>query len=304
MSRPSASPPTTQSILLNSIHHFSQGSIRQFPNYSKGYINLTLLLSSTDITRFPLNLCRMFEKAFGLTWNETISYYTVNDSSHETNLRENKSVTFTVSGGKQGMDITFPYQAFDMQLSYPLIEELNTSIRYFPIRRTLHQEIYMLGRAFLQGLYIIRDYQRANFSIFEAAFGGNSRVTPILAIESEGNLGNNTTAIPQTTHRLSSGAYAGIGVGSAVAISLLAAAVLAWRRRSRTLTSSETQATIQKAELHGEGKPHLEAMSSSRLEMETSEPGHEMRGSQTVPFEMQGSELPVHELGHENNRRT
>jgi hypothetical protein len=229
----------------------------------------------------------------------------LNESSHETNLRENRSVTFTISdadGDGQRLNVTFLYQAFDLQLSYPSINELNTSIRYFPIRRTLHQEIYMLGRAFLQEVYIIMDYQRGNFSLFEAAFGGNSRVTAIAA-ELEGNPGNTTTASLQRTHRLSTGAYAGIGVGSAIGILLLGAAALVWRRRSRSLNSSEAEATFQKAELHGEEKPRLEAMSSSRMEMETTEPGHEIKGSQTVPFEMQGSEVPVYELGPKNDRQ-
>jgi uncharacterized protein (TIGR03382 family) len=234
-------------------------------------------------------------------------------------------VAFTISdvdGGDQRLNVTFPYQAFDLQLSYPSINELNTSIRYFPIRRTLHQEIYMLGRAFLQEVYIIMDYQRGNFSLFEAAFGGNSRVTAI-AVDLEGNPGNTTTASSnpgnnttaslnpgntttaslQRTHRLSTGAYAGIGVGSAMGILLLGAAALVWRRRSRSLNSSEAEATFQKAELHGEEKPRLEAMSSSRMEMETTEPGYEIEGSQTVPFEMQGSEVPVYELGPKNDQQ-
>ncbi|KAF2450367.1 hypothetical protein P171DRAFT_439028 [Karstenula rhodostoma CBS 690.94] len=131
-----------------------------------------------------------------------------------------------------------------------------------------------------------------------------------MAADSEDTLLNNTTASPpgdtaappQKKPRLSAGAYAGIGVGCVFGLSFLGAATLVWRRRSKSATSSETHHAFHKAELHGEGKPRLEAMSNTRMELETIEPGHEIKGSQTVPHEMQGSEVPIHELGHTGTR--
>ncbi|KAF2450366.1 hypothetical protein P171DRAFT_479461 [Karstenula rhodostoma CBS 690.94] len=76
----------------------------------------------------PLNICHAFEEAFGLTWDSTLLYYTVNESSHKINIQRNSSVTFSIGENDQVTKLTFPYQAFDLQLSYPLIKEVNTSI--------------------------------------------------------------------------------------------------------------------------------------------------------------------------------
>ena len=98
----------------------------------------------------PKDSCDSFEKALGLTWNAAQLRYTINDEQHAINIKKNASVTFqvgaTTSGGSS-INITLPYSSFDLELRYP---QVDTPIRYFPLRQANRPEQYTLGRTFLQ----------------------------------------------------------------------------------------------------------------------------------------------------------
>jgi hypothetical protein len=69
------------------------------------------------------------------------------------------------------VNITLPYDAFDLQLSYPYLPNTtyaDPSKYYFPLRQAANETQYVLGRAFLQEAYLITDYERNNFSIHQA----------------------------------------------------------------------------------------------------------------------------------------
>jgi hypothetical protein len=96
---------------------------------------LAALDSSQPNIWLPLAACQDFEQAFGLTWNDEVELYLVNDTLHQLLLTEDPSVVFqlgnAVSGGDT-IEITMPYGSFDLAVLPPLV---NSSTRYFPLKR-------------------------------------------------------------------------------------------------------------------------------------------------------------------------
>ena len=116
----------------------------------------TGIMAYTDSTVpqiwLPLEACQAFEKAFGLTFDETSELYLVNSSLHTQLQKQNASVTFTLgaeTSGGQTTKITLPYASFDLLVEQPTAGVAN-STRYFPLRRAANESQYTLGRTFLQ----------------------------------------------------------------------------------------------------------------------------------------------------------
>jgi hypothetical protein len=214
---------------------------------SPGSQPITFLIDSTlPHIWLPLEACAMFERAFGLTWNADLELYLVEDTRHAELLQENPSVTFLLGSqpGIPSQPITLSYASFDLQLSPPLVEK-NTS--YFPIRRASEPNSYMLGRAFLQETYITVDYERSTFNLSAVEDypvpGGT-----ILPIRNKDDT--------QGGGKLSVGVYAGIGVGVAVFVLVVAGSVFfCWRKRSRRAHNIDARPrTPDQAELHDKYK--------------------------------------------------
>ena len=100
----------------------------------------------------PLDACQAFEKAFGLTFDETSELYLVNSSLHDRLNSQNASFTFTFGATTTGgptVDIILPYESFDQLVKPPTSGVANSSL-YFPLRRAANDTQYTLGRTFLQ----------------------------------------------------------------------------------------------------------------------------------------------------------
>lgn len=126
--------------------------------------------SSVPDIWLPVSACQVFEKAFGLTYDPLTDLYLVNDSIHRQLQQKKPTVTFklavTESEGPS-VDITLPYGAFDLQASPPIYPN---ATNYFPLRRAANETQQTLGRAFLQEAYVVVDYERSNFSVYQAVF--------------------------------------------------------------------------------------------------------------------------------------
>ena len=105
--------------------------------------------STVPYLYLPLNICEGFESAFGIQWDENVQAYLVNDTLHSKLQAQNATVTFSLGNSStgQGVDISLPYAAFDLNADYPLV--INSS-RYFPLMRASNENQYTLGRTFLQ----------------------------------------------------------------------------------------------------------------------------------------------------------
>ena len=134
-------------------------------------------------------MCAQFEKALGLVWDSQVQLYTFGSSStqHKDLISWNLTFDFQLAdatGSPGSVSISVPYKAFDLQLTYdfPTQDPLPSSptINYFPVRRATDSSQYTIGRAFLQESYLIVDYERNNFSVYQAQFGPDSATTTSL----------------------------------------------------------------------------------------------------------------------------
>lgn len=129
----------------------------------------------------PKPVCDTFAAAFGLQLNKTLGLYLVNDDQHERMLELNPEISFTLANQETGgQNITFAlsYASFELKLTkeYP---DNNAWKRYFPVRPAASPEQHTLGRAFLQEIYLIANYESRNFSLslrnFESQMGGGQQ---------------------------------------------------------------------------------------------------------------------------------
>ena len=113
----------------------------------------------------PPQVCENLAGALGLTYDNSTGLYLVNDTAHTRLLGLSPEFTFTVAANatsRETTNIVLPYASFDLEVSQPFY---NTSRRYFPIRQAPTDDLYVLGRTFLQEAYLIVDWERGNFTV-------------------------------------------------------------------------------------------------------------------------------------------
>jgi hypothetical protein len=310
---------TTLIINLESIRLFGQSEVN-WPTET-GFEGIPMRIDSAQPQiGLPLEACLMFERAFGLEWNDTLQLYIINENTHTALVRMNPSVSFQLGGNTNGISQTFalPYSAFDLQLAPPLVENVT---HYFPLKRAANWRQNVLGRVFLQEIYLTVDYERANFSLSQVyPPGGSGYILPISSALDTSQSRNETAVGAQNTGSptLSPGAYAGIGVGVGL-IALISIGLLVSWKKGWGLFRKKLQVPdiVEKPELHGEPIPRVEAMEKERAELlandtveamerdlaelETIEPSQEA-GCPTSPA-VEGLDV-LHELDAEEMRRS
>jgi hypothetical protein len=180
----------------------------------------------------PIEVCKAFEDAFGLKYDNTTKLYLVDDKLHDSLLAQNPSITITL-GQKYSTDstvqITLPYAAFDLEASPPY-SGLQQKTRYFPIRQGANSSQWILGRTFLQEAYLTVDWERQNFSVsaVDWTFGKQADLTAIVSPQYVVELG-----APAPKNALSTAAIIGIALGGGFGFTLALIAVgwWFWRRR-------------------------------------------------------------------------
>jgi hypothetical protein len=191
----------------------------------------------------PQSVCERFASALGLVYDDAINLYTFggNDSNHENLAKSNVSFTFSLtdmSTSTATINITIPYAAFDLQLTWPAIPntnygDANATRNYFPLRQAANDAQYRIGRAFLQEAYIITDYERNFFAVYQAVHPadplGSTNIVTITRPSSSifaGPPSKSGSSIP-------TGAIIGIVVGIVVLVILLLFAIIFIRRRRK-----------------------------------------------------------------------
>lgn len=198
--------------------------------------------SSTPYLWLPEAVCLEFEKAFGLTYDEAIQLYTFgsNSTQHETLVDWNMTFQFVVAdspGSSVSISLSLPYETFDLQLSYPYpglnATQSSPPTNYFPLRKAANSTQYTIGRTFLQETYLKVDYERNNFSIFQAIFSPNALAdTDLIPITRPKNSTFTGPKVVAPKPILSEAGVAGVAIGGAIAlISLICLIVLYIRFR-------------------------------------------------------------------------
>ena len=170
----------------------------------------------------PANICDRFATAFGLQYNDTTEIYTINDTMHTSLQQMNPNITFTLANSAgQTHDIVFPYGAFNMNASFPVV---NDTTAYFPLKRAANDTQYTLGRTFLQEAYLIADYQRSTFTVSDCVWPPtfNQDIVTILPPPVNDTSASNNSTTSNHHSSLPVGAIAGGIVGAIVAILIAA----------------------------------------------------------------------------------
>ncbi|KAF2798914.1 acid protease [Melanomma pulvis-pyrius CBS 109.77] len=192
--------------------------------------HFSLIDSTVPHLWLPRTICDNFEKAFGLTYDPVTDFYLVNDTMHEKLQSLNPSITIKLVNSLEDTstnytNIILPYAAFDLQASYP---HYQNATNYFPIRRAANDTQYVLGRTLLQEAYLIVDYERANFTIAQAAFPDPLPAAKVVTIEPP----STSSTSKSSSASLGIGAIAGIAAAGGILLLLvLIGAFIVYRKR-------------------------------------------------------------------------
>jgi hypothetical protein len=167
--------------------------------------------------------------------------YTINQTQRATNYQQVQSIQISItnagalmnpSGPLNGTTITFPYAAFDLNATWPISPKNVTS--YFPIIPA-PDDTFILGRTFLQEAYVIADFDRQNFSVYQSKFPGPNAEVTLVPIY-------NSSVEAQRDAELSRGAISGIVVGCIFFVVIILGIVSVWlvKKRRAKVISDET----------------------------------------------------------------
>ena len=208
---------------------------------------LYMIDSSTPYLWLPESVCTKFETALGLIYDENVQLYTfgTNETQHDTLQGWNLTFEFVLADlprSSKSVTLSLPYSAFDLQLRYPMpnlnATEYSGPVNYFPLRKAANDTQFTIGRAFLQEAYLMVDYERHNFSVYQAKFSTDAlRSVDLVDILRPKNSTLEGPHVP-STGSFSKAAVAGIVIGAiaAIVLSVFLATLclrLRWFRRHR-----------------------------------------------------------------------
>jgi type II secretory pathway pseudopilin PulG len=192
---------------------------------------LSFIDSTVTQIWLPKESCDLFASTFGLKYDNNTNLYFLDGTQHAKLVAAKPSITFTIGltaeSGKTA-DITFPYAAFDLNITYPTV---STSTYYFPIRRAINETQFTLGRTFLQEAYLTVDYLRNNFSVSQRTWDTNqqTQIVPIpgLSNDTETSSNNGTSPSDGAGSNKNSTKKAGISTGAIAGIAIAAVVMIA-----------------------------------------------------------------------------
>lgn len=253
----------------------------------------------------PVQACEVFEYEFGLVFDNDTQLYLLNETQHDSLVKRNASISFLMGQGPDSTEtvrITLPYAAFDQKAQSPYMNLANSSY-YFPLRRAANDSQYTLGRTFLQEAYITVDYEVARFQLAQVVWdqtadqnlvtippanasqddslwtsphwGKNSKSS-----ESNNEDGSASSGSSNSDPGLSTGAIAGIAVGGAAAVALIAGFIFFYLRRQKRKRAAAAAAVATE----GSRPDSSSASSTSKGKNATVYPKAELVGS--APFGM------------------
>lgn len=288
--------------------YFPLSSTADFPVQIQGiFTNNTASLLSTPVPAsldstvpylyLPNATCLLFEKAFGLVWNDTANLYLLNDTQYATLKAKNPTITLKLSpqGSTATVNITLPYSAFDLTASAPLV---TSKTRYFPLKPSNNTVPTTIGRIFFQEAYLIADFERKNFTISQCNWEG-SLAQNIIAISPPTNgtsSDNSTSGSP-----LHLGAIIGIAVGGTMLLLLCCTFVYVYFIKPRRKHIAELATTAERTRLDPNNdmiKPEMDGTGVVPVTSPYKDQAFEADGTKIAPaVEAPGADIqPIFEL--------
>ncbi|KAL9095362.1 MAG: hypothetical protein Q9165_002233 [Trypethelium subeluteriae] len=280
--------------------------------------HLSVVDSTVDELWLPGDVCDAMADAFGLIHDPESDLYVLNDTIHSQLQQMNPNITFqlgnTAYNTGNSVNIVLPYSAFDMQASWPIFQ---SSFNYFPIRRAANDTQYTIGRTLLQEAYLIVDYEHQNFSLSQTVWPDPLPSSQIEIIQPSSAASATSTNAP-SGKSLGTGAIAGIAVGGAFVLLLIAVgAFLFFRRRRRShkhqsVPSGSNVSADHKSDFDGQNNGGNNAQGSSYYGPERKDTSHgqqqaqELHGNEYGEMDGQGwmrSELPASKPGEVSDGR-
>jgi hypothetical protein len=121
-----------------------------------GQVTVDLDFSEPEL-RFPHHVCDHIKKEFGLSWNNSMGRYTVDDIRHQELIRSNAKLGFELISDKGVHQPYFvPYESLVVNATPPAVRE---PTRYIAISRSGGEE-YNFGRVFFQEHAITVHYDK------------------------------------------------------------------------------------------------------------------------------------------------
>jgi hypothetical protein len=201
----------------------------------------------------PSNVCDQIASVLNLTYHENSGRYTLTEAAHNALQSLEGSLQLKIGTDTYtppAIIIEIPYRAFDLQASWPIF---NTTTRYFPLRKTTNKTQYALGRVFLQEAYLVVDWERDVFELSQAVFSNPMPEPNITTIQPK-PLEISTLPPPeqiQSDTVLSSGAIAGIAIGSVLLAIAFALGWWLWQRKRKEDIAKKHPGTFQVLQGHG-----------------------------------------------------
>lgn len=223
----------------------------------------------------PEKVCENLAGALGLTYDNSTYLYLTNDTARARLLELSPEFTFTVAANATSRgtaNVVLPYAAFDLQVGQPFY---NTSRHYFPIRRAPNEDLYVLGRTFLQEAYLVVDWERGNFTLGQAKHDSTEQSVVTILPPSDDKGGSDG---------LSPGVIAGVVVGVLAGVVAVALALYFFRRKRKALRRTSDR--------DGTSSPFPE----DKKETDASE----LSGMSTMPAEAHS--VPIHEMHQDSPR--
>ncbi|KAL2679793.1 aspartic peptidase domain-containing protein [Phyllosticta citricarpa] len=252
--------------------------------------------------------CSSFERAFNLSWDAASELYFIADDVHEQLMARRPNITFTICDPEDTNchDIVFPYAAFALNATWPLVKYANDTAvsnnmsidysprRYFPIKHSKEADgSATLGRAFLQETHVFADFDRQYFNLSQTVFDSKaeSRVITVQKPADEDS-------------GLSGGDIAGIVTAVMTAMATVAYLAFAKAKRHWPFKAAATSPSVEgnepvafKPELDGAGVPRAEMSCTENLkEMPSADKPNELAPCQSGgDAELMGS-IPLYEM--------
>lgn len=259
----------------------------------------------------PSKICDDLAELLNLTYDPSTELYLISQTARSRLLDLLPEFTFTLAANvssNKTVSIVVPYAALDMQVGIPVYNE-NT--HYFPIRRAVNESLYVLGRALLQEVYLVVDWERSRFTISQAAHqtGLDPQIVPIPPLSDE----------VFESDEMGAGRVAGICVGvTVVVIVIFSTSYFLWRRKRRPQEAEENVAgdegkrpgspyppdkkMDETAELSAADALIAEANSKQVYEMPQDQLSHQLMSTpiHELPAEMVERELEASPKAHED----